>query len=600
MLHHWLKKLTNLQRQPIRTRGRERGNRQGALVCLEILEDRNLLSGTVYLPSLQGAADAVRDLGGSLAARQLNQDLPVLSGGTQTLDNITGVSATFATIRRALVQFDPRTVTTGNGLRDQLNAQLGPQEGSFQVQEFDDTQILVTYNKDLSGSTVALQSTTDVGDFGGGHLSYFSDIRSMTGSGTGTLAQGSTLTVTFGADKGGFFVNPGTLFSGNFSGSLPLTGVVHVGQMLFQGNLSATATIELDGMQLALNQRLSGSDLANGGDQASFSLDTARSHAGLVGDLQAQVLGVSLLEWNPTIDWQFTSTGSVGNPQVDVGTPGFISGAEAALQCGLGNVLRGALGVQHFGVGLDPLTNLVGDTAPFQQLIEAVTSVTNRGIQSNNLNPESVLDGALDGGSLEFNTNLDQLKDIAQGMPGINLVTFSHSGDPVKVEFPIQLGATEIPLAGGIVILEPSLNVTFGFNTHYDIGLGIDTSGVFVDSNQTNITFEAALGSDVSLGVRVIGLPVASATLGPEFTTSLRLGLDGQQSKLYLGQLFHGPLDQSSSLPDLGTWLADNVHLQTEVKGDLVLTSPSIRLPEHSWEASRTMRLTWCGLLPKG
>ena len=50
--------------------------------------------------------------------------------------------------------------------------------------------------------------------------------------------------------------------------------------------------------------------------------------------------------------------------------------------------------------------------------------------------------------------------------------------------------------------------------------MGIDTSGLFVDTNKTNVTFSAGIGANVGLGINVVGLVnMGSATVGPKFTT---------------------------------------------------------------------------------
>src|SRR5262249_40134534 len=148
----------------------------------------------------------------------------------------------------ALKKIDVASVQAAPDKVAELQAELG--SDFFKVMQVDDTQVLVRYTNDISGSAPAVTAATGVADFFGNNAAtnYLSKITSLSGSASAHFAAGSQFTVTFGADSGGFFVNSGTVFSGDLSASLNLSGHVNVGQIAFDVSVTGTGTIDLKGL----------------------------------------------------------------------------------------------------------------------------------------------------------------------------------------------------------------------------------------------------------------------------------------------------------------------------------------------------------------
>lgn len=542
---------------------------------LEILEDRTLLDAGGNLTALLNAAGTVNGFASSLSSGPLSQDLPILSDGTAALGKILGVSSTFGTLSNALKGINVSQVLAASNRAAELQAELG---SGFSVSQVDDTQVLVTYTLDVSGANPSVSAATTLTDFFGNNQAsyYLSKIVSLSGSASGQFAAGSKFTLTIGADSNGFFVNPGTIFSSDdFSATLNLSGKVDVGQLGFDAAMTGTGKIDLKKLNLSITQKVSGPDLSNIGQKATFTIDTG-STASVTGDFKVSVLGFPLVDWGPTLTWGFNSNGgaqaaSVSVPTSGTGAPMFLN--QSSVQSALVDTLANSLGLNQFGIVLNPLTQA---PAALQDIIGFMTQYLQGGLNDPSLDPQQGVDMAMNGGSFQFASASDLYNIVANGAAG-NLLTYIQP----NVNF-LNLGVSpSLTIPGfsvlGIINFLFTAGVSFQFTGSAGLGVGVDTSGLFVDTSKTKVTFTAGAGADVGITVNVAGLVnLASASVGPVFTTSAVLGLNDtfngtpQDGKVNLSELKAG-LDQSQSLPSLGSWLANALQLKTTVNGKIEL-----------------------------
>jgi Ca2+-binding RTX toxin-like protein len=534
-----------------------------------------MLDAAANLSALKNAAGTVAGLAGSLDSGPLSGALPIvaptISGGARVLSGIVGDAAAFSAISTALGNIDPSSVHSEGDLKGQLGS-------GFSVAPGLDNSISVTYTKDLSNATVGLSAATNLNDFfaDGQPSHYLSKIDSLSGSANGTLAAGSHFTVTFGADAGGFFIQHGPIFSSpEFTANLSLSGTVHVGQLVFSVGVSGTGTLDLKDLSLTLSKDLRGGDLTNIGQNAAFGVGPA-SQAKVTGNLAAKVFGQDLLDWTPTITWAFGGNGAAQTAQVNVGSPSLNQGNEGAVEGQLLGSLANSLGLNQLGIPVNPLADVPG---ALQDVINFVSQLTGEGLDSSGLNPQDGLDSLTKGTNFTFASPSD-LVSIANGDPGVNLVTYAT--DPINF-LPDLSAHPTLPIANvsllGIINLIFKVGASFDFTGTAQLGMGIDTSGLFLDANKTNVTFKAGVGADIGVDVNVLGVldNVASARIGPEFTTTATIDLNNpnsgavQNGKAYLSSLVSSR-DQSNPLSGLGPWLGNALHLHVGFQGSINLT----------------------------
>ena len=110
----------------------------------------------------------------------------------------------------------------------------------------------------------------------------------------------------------------------------------------------------------------------------------------------------------------------------------------------------------------------------------------------------------------------------------------------------------------GILNIEFQVGMSFSFTGTAGLGMGIDTSGVFINTDQTNITFAAGIRADAGVTVGRPGIDnPATATIGPEFTTTATLGRNltgGTSDKAYRSDLVSGLDDLTASPEPLPRW----------------------------------------------
>src|SRR6185312_14019108 len=290
------------------------------------------------------------------------------------------------------------------------------------------------------------------------------------------------------------FVNPGPLFSSpDLSATMNLNGQVGVGQIGFEVDVNGSGAVDLKNVNLAITQQVSGSSLSNIGQSASLTIDSS-SKATVTGNFDAKVLGVDLVSWNPTLTWNFASNGSPQAPQISIpssgaGSPSFDSNGEASVESTLEHQMLDALGLSQLNVLLNPLAQAPPALA---SVIDFVASVLQGGLDDSQLDPASGFSkvlNALTDGSFHFASPSDLL-NIAEGHSG-DLVTFSEQ----NLNFLNLNIAPDITIPGfsvlGILNIEFQVGMSFTFTGTAGLGMGIDTTGVYVNTDQTHITFAA-------------------------------------------------------------------------------------------------------------
>jgi Ca2+-binding RTX toxin-like protein len=532
-----------------------------------------MLDASSNLNALKGAAATLGNFAASLAAGPLNQDLPILSGGASALSQILNLSSSFGTLGTNLGQINTSNVSGASDPKAALQSELG---SAFTVSEVSDTQVLVTFTQNISGGPT-LSAASNVSDFFGnsGVSDYLSKITSLSGSASVQFAPGTKLTITIGANSSGLFVNPGPLFTTpDLSANLNLTGHVGVGKLAFDVTLTGTGAIDLKNVSLAINQTVSGASLANIGEAASLSVDNS-SKATLSGDFQAVVLNTPLLDWGPSLTWAFSSNGTPQAAQISIpssgaGVPKFLD--SSSVESALTNSITGALGLSQFDVLLNPLSQAPAGLSDF---IGFVTAFLQGSMNSPQLDPESGLQQVLSGGSFQLASASD-LVNIAMGNPG-NLITYVHP-DFTFLDIKPDAPSISLPAFSILGILNGTFDAAlqFEFTGTAAVGLGIDTSGLYVDTSQTHVKFSAGVGAGVGLGLNVAGIDKPGNVLvGPNITTTATLGLKDTtgtgQNKARLSDLVSG-LDPSKGLSGLGSWLQKDLDLKIDVAGSIDLT----------------------------
>ncbi len=380
--------------------------------------------------------------------------------------------------------------------------------------------------------------------------------------------------MTLGANASGLFVNPGSLFTTpDLSANLNVNGQVGVGQIGFNVNLKGTGSVDLKGVNLAVNQTISGASLGNVGQAAALTIGNG-SQATLTGDFQAVVLGTPLLDWGPTLTWAFSSNGAPQAAQLSIpsagsGAPNFLDAS--SVETALTDSITGALGLSQFDALLNPLA---GAPSGLSDFIGFVTVLLQGGMDSPQLDPESGIQDVLKDGTFQLASGSD-LMNIVMGKPG-NLVTYSHP-DFTFLEITPDAPSISIPAFSILGILNGTFEAAaaFHFTGTAAIGLGIDTSGVYVDTAATHVSFSAGVGAGVGLGLNVAGIDDPGKVLvGPDITTTATLSLkdtSGGANKARLGDLVAG-LDPSQGLSNLGSWLQKDLDLKIDVAGSIDLT----------------------------
>lgn len=195
-------------------------------------------------------------------------------------------------------------------------------------------------------------------------------------------------------------------------------------------------------------------------------------------------------------------------------------------------------------------------------------------MDSPQLDPESGIQDVLKDGTFQLASGSD-LMNIVMGKPG-NLVTYSHP-DFTFLEITPDAPSISIPAFSILGILNGTFEAAaaFHFTGTAAIGLGIDTSGVYVDTAATHVSFSAGVGAGVGLGLNVAGIDDPGKVLvGPDITTTATLSLkdtSGGANKARLGDLVAG-LDPSQGLSNLGSWLQKDLDLKIDVAGSIDLT----------------------------
>ncbi|MDR3638691.1 MAG: calcium-binding protein [Isosphaeraceae bacterium] len=538
----------------------------------EPLEDRIVLDSSSNLNALKGAASTLSSFAASLAAGPLNEDLPILSGGASTLGQILNLNSSLSALETSLGQINTASVAGAGDPKAELQSELG---SAFTVSEVSDSQVLVTYTQNITASP-SVSAATDVADFFGSNqvTDYLSKIASMSGSASVQFAPGTKVTITLGANASGLFVNPGPLFtSPDLSANLNVTGQVGVGQLTFDVNLNGTGSIDLKNVSVAINQTVSGASLGNIGQAASLSVGN-NSQATLSGDFQAVVFGTPLLDWGPSISWAFASDGTPQAAQISIptngpGVPKFLDAS--SVESALTDSITGALGLSKLDVLLNPLAQAPSGLSDF---IGFVTAFLQGSMDSPDLDPESGIEQILHGGSFSLASGTDLL-NIVEGNSG-NLITYTHP-DFQFLSITPDAPTISIPAFSILGILNGTFDAAlkFSFTGTAGIGIGIDTSGLFVDTTQTHVVFSADVGAGVGLGLNVAGIDKpGNVVVGPDITTTATLGLKdttGGQDKARLGDLVSG-LDFSNGLSGLGSWLQKDLDLKIDVAGSIDLT----------------------------
>ena len=499
-----------------------------------------MLDASSNLSALQGAAGTLSSFAASLAAGPLNEDLPILSGGASALGQILGLNSSFGALGTSLGQINAPNVAAAADPKAALQAELGP---AFTVLDVSDNQVLVSYTQNITGGPT-VSAATNLADFFGTNQAtdYLSKISSLSGSASVQFAPGTSFTVTIGANASGLFVNPGTLFTTpDLSANLNLNGQVGVGQIGFNVNLNGTGTVDLKGVNLAVNQTISGASFGSVGRAAALTVGNG-SQATLNGDFQAVVLGTPLLDWGPTLTWAFSSNGASQAAQVSIpsagsGAPNFIG--TSSVESALTDSITGALGLSQFDVLLNPLAQAPSGLSDF---IGFVTAFLQGGMDSPQLDPESGIQDVLQNGSFQLASGSD-LMNIAMGKPG-NLVTYTRP-DFTFLNITPDAPSISIPAFSILGILNGTFDAAlqFHFTGTAAIGLGIDTSGLYVDTSATHVVFSASIGAGVGLGLNVAGIDKPGQVIvGPDITTTATLGLKGTSgtNKARLADLVNG------------------------------------------------------------
>ena len=535
----------------------------------EQLEQRRLLAISDLLQTMQGAATTVGNFGDSIHAAHLSTNLPLMQ---QNAGDLSQLTSTFTHLRNQLQTIVPTDNTEGA-----LESRLG---SGFDVTTLSASEIRVAYSRDLI--SVLATSATDVTDFGGGVSQYLSSLDFTAGiQANTTVGAGAKFQIVFGADATGFYVEEGDLFaSADLSVTLGFTGSVRVGAVEFDATVVANGSLQLNDLNVVLDggvdARLRGAEIApantsltlGGGSQATFDAT----------QLTLQVLGVPLVQWDPLITWPLQADGSYGAVTVDYGSPALLNTGTAAVKSELlKSFSSNLLDLDKLGVNLGPLADVTQLGAGLQQVISFVSMLTGEGWNDSGLDPQAAFDDSKNTGAFTF-ANAAELLQIAQGQAGVDLVRY----DTPPVNF-FQVQASPSITFPPISILE-IVRLTFGAGVNfsitgdYQIGAGIDTNGVFFDTNQTQVSLAGTFGGQITLDVHVAGIEAADGSIGPQFTTTAQLGLDDTvngtpaDGKVYAHELA-GAFDQSAGLtPDaLGDWLADTLVLDVAFNGQIVL-----------------------------
>lgn len=569
-----------------RRMGRRAAGARPSRPSLEPLENRTLLDAGALLTAMKAASATAKGFGTNLVGGPLARDLPVISGGASALGSILQAAPAYNQIGDRLAALDPAAIAgAGNSAAQQaaLQSALGP---GFTVTSYNgDSGIFVTYSRLLAGGVPGLSTTTNLGDFFGGSsfASYLTDLTGLAGSAAGSLTGSGGFSISFGADNSGFVFKAGSLLSNlDFSLNLPLTGDdLKIANNIFDVGLTNTsASLSLKGLGLNLTADVRGD---NPGASASFSVNAGASEATLAGDFKLKVLGVDLVSWQPSLRWNFNAGGGVASsptlsvPSAGAGSPSLQN--QSSVSSALAGSLLNSLGLDGIGAALNPLASAPG---ALQDFISIVTAVLGKGLGNSDINPQGLLDlisnPTQSGSNFRF-ASPSELLQIVQGAPGVKLISYTTDRVPLGPDISftpsIPLGAISIL---GILNIIPTAGATFGARGSAQLGFGIDTSGVFIDTGQTDMQYGITLGANFGFNMNVLGVfdNAGYVRVGPEFTTTAVVGLlpsPGSSDRLYLNKVAAGlNLDQSNSLGALGSWLADLVELKLRLNGNIRLT----------------------------
>ena len=219
-----------------------------------------------------------------------------------------------------------------------------------------------------------------------------------------------------------------------------------------------------------------------------------------------------------------------------------------------------------FGINIGPIASAASELG---EIVSKLSSFVGQGISDSQNNPTNASrfakDNVVDSG-FQF-ADAAMLLSFASGN-NVDLVTYTVPKTVVNsfdANPSVPLGVYSF---FGILTLRPKIVAGMSFEQSYRFRTGVDSLGIFVDRDATGFKTEASAGPGISLEVDVVGVEVASGSVGATFSTEADLVLDAPNPKVRIGEIVNG--FDASSASALGDWLSDTVRLDLRYSGDIV------------------------------
>ena len=224
-----------------------------------------------------------------------------------------------------------------------------------------------------------------------------------------------------------------------------------------------------------------------------------------------------------TLDWSGTlsvpiDNGKLGKPAVKINSPSTATVEE---------LLKGAFKQIAGAFNLFEGANL-GETLP----------ITNQSLGKTLGLPDFLTSGGM-GDGFKASITPKTIEDLVQGKT-VDLIRFENSDEKTFKEiYAVPLASAVVPLGPIPLTVSLAFSTEVGFSYRYFVGMGIDTSGFYIDP-RTSVSASGRVAAGLTADVSLAGIAGVKLTAGIGAGVNVSLGIedpDPRDGKIYLDEL---------------------------------------------------------------
>jgi Ca2+-binding RTX toxin-like protein len=340
---------------------------------------------------------------------------------------------------------------------------------------------------------------------------------------------------TFYVSEGSSLTVGGISISGSVSANMAIRNLLDVD---ITGPVNGNIGGALSFLDPDLDNRLRAEQFANPASIVQSSVSGSLSFNPV---LTANLPIIGEIEWGGS--WNATIT----NGSVNIGTPTLNPPSTASIQQLLEGAYKTLAGAFELFGGVDLSKSL---------------PVVNTGLGQILGLPSFLTGGGAGGNGFQVNVTPQSVLDLINGKT-VDLIHFrSSGGDKFATNLSVPIAAAVVPLGPVPLSLSLSFETQVAAGWNYQFGMGIDTSGFYIDPN-TSISAYGSIQSGLNADVSIVGIAGMNVSAGVGASVNLAVGLtdpDPRDGRIYLDELL--PKGNSS----FGDAFRDVIH--TSVGGD--------------------------------